>query len=169
MISAITNAVTPILVVRKLAAVVLGTATSNSRVLHMLWVDYGERRSVGLSIVPANGIPKRTRLPVHVRKNRNIAHNIGIALALLHTSGFLALAFYIHKLTDPQAPLLWLIFVIIDFPLSLLYLLGGALHSYNSALGEFIYGPYLIHGLLAPVWWYFLPKLLTPRRFGGLW
>jgi hypothetical protein len=104
-----------------------------------------------------------------VRKNRNIAHNIGIALALLHTIGFLALAFYIDRLTDPQAPLLWLIFAVIDFPLSLLYLPAGSLNSHITALSEFVYWPYLIHGLLAPVWWYFLPKLLTPRRFGGLW
>jgi hypothetical protein len=104
-----------------------------------------------------------------VRKNRGVAHNIGIAVALLHTAAFLALAFYIYKLTDPQAPLLWCIFALIDFPLSLLYLPAGSLNSHISALSEFVYWPYLIHGLLGAVWWYFLPRLVTPRRLGGVW
>ena len=128
-------------------------------------MDFGEKRSVGLLIAPANEIRKRTSLLVHVRKNSNIAHYIGVALALLHTIGFLAMAFYISKLTDPQAPLLWSMFAIIDLPVSLLYLVAGSLPS----LTKIVYGPYLIHGLLAPIWWYFLPKLVTPRRIGGVW
>jgi hypothetical protein len=108
-----------------------------------------------------------------VRRSNNIARNVGLGLALLHTAAFLAMALYIYKSTDPQAPLLWFIFATVDFPLSLLYLLGGWLNShsphYYAALSEFLYMPYLIHGLLGAVWWYFLPKLITPRRLGGVW
>lgn len=114
-------------------------------------------------------MPTRTTLPVHVTKSRNIARPIGVAASLLHTAAFLALVLYIYKSRDPQAPLLWGIFAVIDFPLSLLYLFAGLLKSHGVGSSEFVYLPYLIHGLLGAVWWYFFPKLLTPGRFGGVW
>ena len=87
---------------------------------------------------------------------------------------FVILALYVRSLPDPQAPLLLAVFMVIDFPVSLLDLLLASFHLHLSALEkpsfvELLYPPYLIHGLLGSIWWYFLPRLLTPRRLGGAW
>ena len=95
-------------------------------------------------------------------------------LAGAHLAAFLTLAFYITRSADPQAPLLWVVFAVIDFPLSLLYFLAGSLsnslHQFEKSWVAYVlYLPYLIHGLLGPIWWYLLPRLVMPRRLGGVW
>ena len=125
-----------------------------------------------LLIALANVIPKRTSPPAPVDRNK-LAARVGVALCLLHLSAFGALVLYIRNSVDPQAPLLWSIFVVTDFPVSLIYLLAGTVYSHGSQHGngwsQFIYFPYLIHGVLGTLWWYFLPRLVTPRRLGGIW
>jgi hypothetical protein len=103
-----------------------------------------------------------------------IARKIGLSLALLHLVAFVLLALYIRLSADPQAPLLWGVFAVIDFPLSLIYLFAGNFshslpHLEQSWFAQFLYFPYLIHGLLGTVWWYLLPRFVTPRRLGGIW
>jgi hypothetical protein len=103
-----------------------------------------------------------------------MARYAGLAFALLHLAAFLVFVVYIAHSDDPQAALLWGIFAVIDFPLSLLYLLAGSIYSHGTQhmkqeFTQYVYFPYLIHGLFGTVWWYFLPRLLTPRRFGGVW
>ena len=95
-----------------------------------------------------------------------IARKVGFALGLLHLLAFLLLVGFVNYSADPQTALLWGIFAIVDFPLSLLYFAAGALYSHGSHL---LYFPYFIHGLLGTVWWFFLPRLVTPRRLGGVW
>jgi hypothetical protein len=109
-----------------------------------------------------------------VIRSNTIAWKIGLCLALTHFVAFVVLALYIRHSVDPQAPLLWGVFAVIDFPLSLIYLLAGAFsHEFpyvaQSWFAQFLYFPYLIHGLLGTIWWYLLPRIVTPRRLGGVW
>jgi hypothetical protein len=110
-----------------------------------------------------------------VIRNKSIARRIGFWLALLHITAFGALFFVIKKSVDPQAPMLWSIFLVLDFPLSLLYFIAPFFHllrvqvGEESWIGQFLYLPYLIDGGLGTVWWYFLPRFVMPRRLGGVW
>jgi threonine/homoserine/homoserine lactone efflux protein len=104
-----------------------------------------------------------------------ISKKIGLYCACLHCLAFVATVLYIHHSTDPQASLLWGIFAIIDFPVSLIYFVAG--NAYSQWLAGFeqsffvhiFYLPHLIHGLMGTIWWYFLPRLLTPKKIGGIW
>jgi len=98
-----------------------------------------------------------------------MARKIGLALGSLHLAAFLFLVAYIHHSSDPQAALLWALFSITDFPLSLLYYFHVPSQEGYSGFARFLYLPYLIHGLLGTIWWYFLPRLVTARRLGGIW
>ena len=105
---------------------------------------------------------------------KTIVGKIGICLAILHCVGFVVAFSYIALSTDPQAPLVWLVFAIVDFPISLLYYLAGGLYStivktLPSFLAQILYPPHVIHGLLGTIWWYYLPRFFTPRSLGGLW
>jgi uncharacterized membrane protein YhaH (DUF805 family) len=109
-----------------------------------------------------------------IKKNNTIVAKIGLPLAVVHLIAFVTFALYVRRLHDPQAPLLLIVFLVIDFPVSLLDLLLASFHLHVSAGGqswfaELLYPPYLIHGVLGTVWWYFVPRFLTPRRLGGVW
>ena len=64
---------------------------------------------------------------------------------------------------------------VVDFPISLSYfLVGDAYSNYLDnmrvpGITQFFYPPYVIHGLLGAIWWLFLPRLLMPKRLGGIW
>ena len=80
----------------------------------------------------------------------------------------------INTSNDPQAPLSWAFFSIIDFPVSLLYFSGKSYRSFLLSieyqfLQRILYLPYIIHGFLGAIWWYFLPRLVTKKKFGGVW
>ena len=81
------------------------------------------------------------------------------------------MALDITRSTDPQAPLLWGMFAINDFPVSLLYFLGPKVHALGNSVASqnVVYMPYVIHGILGTVWWYILPRIFLPRRLGGVW
>lgn len=103
------------------------------------------------------------------------AGRIGVFCASLHCMGFLATVLIIQISGDPQIALLWGYWAVIDFPVSLVYLVAGA--NYDTFCQQFqgtlvahlIYLPHIIHGFLGLIWWYFLPKILLPKRFGGMW
>ena len=103
------------------------------------------------------------------------AKKIGLFLCYLHFIAFITTAMYIRLSTSPQAPLLWAAFAVFDFPASLLYMCVGPISSNlldnagDSIAAQLLYWPYLIHGVVGTVWWYFLPRLCTSRRFGGVW
>jgi hypothetical protein len=71
--------------------------------------------------------------------------------------------------------MLWAVFAVIDFPLSLIYMIVGKSYYHflqslgDSPLAYILYLPHLVHGFLGTLWWYFLPRLVMPRRFGGIW
>lgn len=103
-----------------------------------------------------------------------IAKRVGLYLACLHFITFGIVALYIARSGELGMILLFL-FWIIDFPISLLYscLTGGylswmATHA-ESIWAYVLYPPHLVHGVLGTIWWYFLPRLVTRRKFGGVW
>jgi hypothetical protein len=108
-------------------------------------------------------------------KLQTVSKKIGICLATFHCIGFIVTILCIRLSTDPQAPLLWGIFAIADFPISLLYYFTNGFYAkIVNAMGQsfftqILYPPHLIHGLLGGIWWYYLPRLFTPKRFGGIW
>jgi hypothetical protein len=110
-----------------------------------------------------------------VRINNTTAGKIGLLLALVHFGAFALLAISIQRSGDPQAALLWGVFAVIDFPLSLFYFFAESVassslfHRGPPWFAQLLYFPYLIHGLLGTIWWYFLPRLVTPRKMGGVW
>jgi hypothetical protein len=76
---------------------------------------------------------------------------------------------------DGQAPLIWVKWGSYDQPISLLYWLpyldpfSTWTMSLNPILAWFLYFPHLVHGILGTILWYFLPRLLMPRKLGGVW
>ena len=103
------------------------------------------------------------------------ATSLGLYCACFHLLAFIVVLLCINTSLDPQAPLLWGGLAIIDFPISLLYFCMGTtysawLDSYGTdGFAYLLYGPYLIHGIFGTFWWFFLPRLVTPRRIGGVW
>jgi hypothetical protein len=104
----------------------------------------------------------KTMLKVVSVSNPPTTRIIGAALAVLHSLAFLAFVAYLHQSQDGQAILLWAIWVPVDFPVSLAALAGFELLPSDGSLGSAFRRalPYLVHGLLGPIWWYFLPFLM---------
>ena len=104
-----------------------------------------------------------------------LAVKIGLCFAIAHCIAFALTVVYVARSTDPQASLVWALFGIIDFPVSLLYFAFGdgyshMLHNLNSRiLPQLLCVPHVLHGVVAPIWWFFLPRLLMPKRLGGVW
>ena len=92
-----------------------------------------------------------------------MAKKIGLILALVHVLLFVLFIGYMHLVVrDGQSQLLWIIFLVIDFPISLFVLvaydlLPQELESVN--LARFI-TPYIVHGIIGPIWWYFMPQII---------
>ena len=104
-----------------------------------------------------------------------LANLVGLLAAGLHVALFFATLFYIQLSGDPQAPLTWGIWALVDFPVSMLYMIGGTeyssfLHSWDGSwFAKVLYLPHLLHGLLGAIQWFFLPRLFMPKRLGGVW
>ena len=103
-----------------------------------------------------------------------IARRLGLFSAGVHFTCFAAMVAFTRYSQDGQASLLWLLFVPVDFPLSLGYCFAKEyslwLHRLEpSLLAQLLYLPYLLHGLMGTIWWYFVPRLLTVKRLGGIW
>ena len=57
-----------------------------------------------------------------------------------------------------QFALLYVVFVIADFPVSILYFFSGT--GVFSYVSDRIYLPYLIHGCFGTMWWFFISFFL---------
>ncbi|WP_460710955.1 hypothetical protein [Lysobacter terrae] len=98
--------------------------------------------------------------------------NIPIVVALMHVLLFFTTVLYVSKSHDPQAPLIWGIWAVVDFPVSLLYFVAGKaysdlLHSVSNSYGSLawlFYMPHWIHGLLGTLWWYLLSRFFINFR-----
>lgn len=105
------------------------------------------------------------------------ASKIGLVLAAIHVAAFLAMAAYVNSMLDGQAPLLWVLWQVPDFPVGLLVLVIGkslsqwadALQWRHPLLADLFYYPYLIHGFVGTIWWFLLPRFFMPRIRGGIW
>jgi hypothetical protein len=93
---------------------------------------------------------------------------IGLYLTILHCIGFVITAVYIYFSTDPWASLMWMVFAIIDFPVSLLYYFYFHFNIDTENLPLFfavlLYPPHIIHGLIGGIWWYYLPRLIWGKK-----
>jgi len=93
----------------------------------------------------------------------SISKTIGISLAIIHICAFILFVLYLHFGTDDgQARLLWALWLPIDFPVSMIVPFGFKLISSASPFGLEIrtWLPYFVHGVLGPIWWYFIPRII---------
>ena len=104
------------------------------------------------------------------------AHRKGLIFASIHTVLFFVMVISINSSSDGQAPMAWGFFVFIDMPISLLYFIPDEIYTIisssfgdSSIVNQIFYAPHIIHGLFGGIWYYFLPRLFMPRRFGGIW
>lgn len=94
--------------------------------------------------------------------------DLGAFLALVHLVAFLATAVFTIKSSIEQVSLMWLVWFPIDLPWSLFYWIAGESYSIwverlsgkSMVLGYIFYAPYLIHGVIGTIWWYYLPRLV---------
>lgn len=107
--------------------------------------------------------------------NSRVYFKIGISFAVLHAIIFSIVFITVISSEESQIQLLYIPFLVIDFPISLLYVVPvGELKSYVRSLGypvisEIFYSPLLVNGILGTIWWYYVPKFFLPKRLGGVW
>ncbi len=90
--------------------------------------------------------------------------------AIIHFLGFL-ISVPISNLGEGwYGIIVWAIWAFIDFPISLLYiplLQSGwwrwvdSVSASSTILQYLLYPPYLIHGILGTIWWFYLPRIYT--------
>ena len=100
---------------------------------------------------------------------------LGISLASLHFFSVVIAAAFIATSTDKNAVMLWLYYLIIDFPIAFLLVPASYLMdlinpiSPIDALGNYsvyrdidnFWFPAVFIGIVGTVWWYYLPRLIT--------
>ncbi len=88
---------------------------------------------------------------------------VGLLLALTHLILFFLFLSYLDELSgrDGQGPLLWVYWLVIDFPISLLVVLLFAVNVTSH------YVMYFVHGILGAIWWFYVPTLLF-KGFGKI-
>lgn len=98
-----------------------------------------------------------------------VAKRIGLFLAGLHLLLFVGFLLWVRSTSsqDGQSELLWLLWIPIDFPWSLVVPLlspaaGDNLISPTTPgiRGVLYYLPHFVHGIVGTIWWYFLPSLV---------
>lgn len=104
---------------------------------------------------------------------------IGVFLALAHLIVSWSFIIYIRTRPyyDAQWVLVWYYFLPIDFPFSLLVFLAlnENIRVFLEPLSEFLSLPEIIHGIIGPIWYYFLPRVVwkiavkTKHIFSVLW
>ena len=78
-----------------------------------------------------------------------------IGFAIFHIAAFLCFLIFMQSQSGiAQHQLYWLIWLLFDFPVSVLVFLAKAV-GFRS-----IWTLYFIHGVVGTIWWYFLPLVL---------
>jgi len=80
--------------------------------------------------------------------------------AAIHAIIFVFFVIYLHGISDGQSQMLWMLFLVIDFPVSLLVWYGYDFLPENANTIRF-YLPYFVHGILGTLWWYYFPSGLV--------
>jgi hypothetical protein len=99
---------------------------------------------------------------------------ISYAAAFVHFSLFL-ISIPIANLNEGwNAVFVWGIWTLIDLPVSLLHFFLPksflVMHLNYPALEYVLYPPYLIHGILGSIWWFYLPRIyynFNRKKFKG--
>lgn len=102
--------------------------------------------------------------------NKKIAFKIGLALAIVHFLVGFSLVYNILRWSaNAQWQLLWYLPFIIDFPVSLFYILILSLPFSNFSISFLPYPvseirsfimPCLMHIILGTLWYFYLPQLI---------
>jgi len=81
---------------------------------------------------------------------------IGVLFAIVHLIMFFWFLSYLDELSgsDGQGPLLWVYWLVIDFPVSLLVIIMFAIDVTSH------YMLFFVHGILGTIWWFFVPTIL---------
>jgi hypothetical protein len=96
------------------------------------------------------------------------SENLGVRFAGLHLAAFLFSAILAQQGQGWAGVYIWPVWFLIDLPWSLLHLLMEhpsidswieELRSDNTALSYILYSPYLVHGFIGTIWWFFVPKI----------
>lgn len=82
----------------------------------------------------------------------------GVILALFHTCLLLYTFYYVNAIEagTAQIQLVWVFWLIIDFPISIFMILHLFLGGYVE-----VFSILLIHGLIGTIWWFLLPTLVV--------
>jgi hypothetical protein len=95
------------------------------------------------------------------------ASRLPLLTAALHAVLFAITVIYVYTSTDGQAALVWTLWYVPDFPVSLLYMVAPSYSQWfdNVIVGRgiiehLLYLPHVIHGLLGTAWWYLMPRLV---------
>lgn len=85
----------------------------------------------------------------------NTLKKIGLLFSLIHLAAFFGFLYYLADLSgrDGQGPFLWVYWLVLDFPVSILVVLLFALDITSH------YVMYIVHGVLGTVWWFYLPTV----------
>ena len=98
----------------------------------------------------------------------NIAKTLGIIFSVIHFIGFIIVYIMVESSADAQMQLYYVLFFIIDIPVSILYLpIFDSIFDYNIAIYRL--KPFILSGILGSLWWYYCPRLCLPKRLGGVW
>lgn len=99
---------------------------------------------------------------------RSIASRIPLVAAGLHLLLFAATVAYVYTSSAGQVALVWALWVVPDFPVSLLHYVGPAYSRWiheivprDSALDYVVYTPHVIHGFFGTLWWYLMTRCLV--------
>lgn len=80
---------------------------------------------------------------------------IGLTFAIFHLLCFILFFIYVNILNSgkEQIQLLWIYWILLDFPASLVLILSFILNETSP------YVIYFTHGILGTIWWYYLPTV----------
>ncbi len=92
-----------------------------------------------------------------------VARVIGLLFAIVHFGSFVLFSLIMNfQSQDAMAGMLWGLWRTVDFPISLLAFYGfipPPMEWSSSILLRFIY-PYVVHGVLGTIWWFFIPVII---------
>jgi len=105
---------------------------------------------------------------MHLIDTKKLSCKIGLFLGVIHIALFIYIVFQVNFSSEPNPSLYWLVFLYIDFPISLLSY--GILNGYASVapyiptflnkLFNFLF-PILLFGVMGTIWYIMLPILIS--------
>ena len=104
--------------------------------------------------------------------NKRDKIKIGILASSFHCFVFTT---FILNITGNGRLWVWMLFFVLDFPISLLNLLGWDLMIYSWGESDFLEGwkdmtyqswPVFVYGVLGTLWWFFIPSVVS-KLLGG--